>query len=81
MKKLYAKKSLELKHVVEVVLKCVNRIRARALNRREFRQFLNDVEQEHCEPWMHSTMAIERHSPGPFLGIEGFNSSAYDSDK
>ena len=40
---------------MDVVVKCVNKIRARALNRREFRQFLLDMEEEygdlilHCE--------------------------------
>lgn len=46
-------KVLDLKHVMSVVLKCVNRIRARALSRREFRQFLNDINQECGEPLMH----------------------------
>ena len=40
-------KSLELKHVMNVMVKCVNKIKARALNRHEFRQFLLDMEEEY----------------------------------
>lgn len=40
-------KSLDMKHVMDIVLKCVYKIQARALNRREFRQFLEDINQEY----------------------------------
>ena len=46
-------KSLQLKHVMDSVTKCVNKIRARALNRREFRQFLLDMEEDYGELILH----------------------------
>jgi len=42
-------KALDLKETMDVVVRCINKIRARALNRREFRQFLDDVDQEYGE--------------------------------
>ena len=46
-------KSLELKHGMDVVVKCVNKIRARVLNRREFRQFLLDMVEEYGDLTLH----------------------------
>jgi len=39
--------------VMNVVLKCINKIVARSLNRREFRQFLVDIQEEHGELLLH----------------------------
>ena len=38
-------KSLQMKDVMSVVVKCVNDIRAAALKRREFRELLNEVDE------------------------------------
>lgn len=46
-------KTLNMKHVMDVVLKCVNKIRAQALNRRIFRQFLSDLDEEYGELLLH----------------------------
>jgi len=46
-------KTLDLQSVMDVVVKCINKIRARALNRREFRQFLCDVQQDYGELLMY----------------------------
>lgn len=46
-------KTLNLKHVMDVVVKCVNKIRGRALNRREFRVFLNILQEEYGELLFH----------------------------
>ena len=40
-------KSLQMKDVMSVVVKCVNDIRAAALKRREFRQLLNEVDEQY----------------------------------
>ena len=40
-------KSLKLKQVMDMVVKCVHKIRASALNRREFRQILLDMGEEY----------------------------------
>ena len=52
---------------MEVVVKCVNKIRAKSLNRREFRQFLEDIGQHygelllHCEVrWLSKGMVLSR---------------------
>ena len=42
-------KSLQMKNVMAVVVKCVNDIRAAALKRREFRQLLNEVDEQYGE--------------------------------
>lgn len=42
-----------LKHVMDVVLKCVNKIRGRALNRRQFRLFLSVLQEEYGELLLH----------------------------
>lgn len=46
-------KTLNMKHVMDVVLKCVNKIRARALNRRVFRQILAELDEEYGELLLH----------------------------
>lgn len=46
-------KTLNLKPVMDVVVKCINKIIAKPLNRREFRQFLVDLEQEQGELLLH----------------------------
>ena len=38
---------------MDVVVKCVNKITARVLNRREFRQFLLDMEEEYSDLILH----------------------------
>ena len=38
---------------MDVVLRCVNKIRSKALNRREFRQFLSDLNEEYGELLIH----------------------------
>ena len=38
---------------MDIVLKCVNKIRARALNRREFRQFISELDTEYGELLLH----------------------------
>ena len=46
-------KTMNMKHVMDIVLKCVNKIRARALNRREFRQFISELDTEYGELLLH----------------------------
>lgn len=46
-------KTMGLKHVMDVVLKCVNKIRGRALNRRQFRLFLSVLQEEYGELLLH----------------------------
>ena len=46
-------KSLQMKSVMSVV-KCVNDIRAAALKRREFRQLLNEVDEQYGELFLHT---------------------------
>ena len=46
-------KTLNLKHIMDVVLRCVNKIRSKVLNRREFRQFLSDLNEEYGELLIH----------------------------
>lgn len=46
-------KTMNLKHIMDVVLKCVNKIRGRALNRREFRLFLSILQEEYGELLLH----------------------------
>ena len=45
--------TLALKSVMDVVIKCANKIRASALNRRKFRQFLSDVKADYGELPLH----------------------------
>ena len=47
-------KSLQMKNVMAVVVKCVNDIRAAALKRREFRQLLNEVDEQYGELLLHT---------------------------
>ena len=47
-------KSLQMKDVMSVVVKCVNDIRAAALKRREFRQLLNEVDEQYGELLLHT---------------------------
>lgn len=47
-------KTLNLQHVMLPVLKCVNKIRARALNRREFREFCEMLDMEYGDLALHS---------------------------
>ena len=47
-------KSLQMKDVMLVVVKCVNDIRAAALKRREFRQLLNGVDEQYGELLLHT---------------------------
>ncbi|KII61814.1 General transcription factor II-I repeat domain-containing protein 2A [Thelohanellus kitauei] len=42
-------KKLHLKNVMDVVVRCVNKICKSALNRREFWQFLSDMNEEYGE--------------------------------
>ncbi|KII66264.1 hypothetical protein RF11_13702 [Thelohanellus kitauei] len=42
-------KTLNLKHVMDVVVRCVNKICRSALKRLEFRQFLSDINHEYGE--------------------------------
>ncbi|KII61644.1 hypothetical protein RF11_08556 [Thelohanellus kitauei] len=46
-------KTLNLKNVMDVVVRCVNKIRSRALNRQEFREFLSDMNEEYGELLQH----------------------------
>ncbi|KII61093.1 hypothetical protein RF11_05810 [Thelohanellus kitauei] len=46
-------KTLNLKYVMDFVVRCVNEIRSSALNRREFRQFLYDMNEEYGELRLH----------------------------
>ena len=45
-----------MKDVMSVVVKCVNNIRAAALKRREFRQLLNEVDEQYRELLFHTDM-------------------------
>ena len=47
-------KSLQMKDVMSVVVKCVNDIRAAALKRREFRQLLNRLDEQYGELLLHT---------------------------
>ncbi|KII62659.1 hypothetical protein RF11_00432 [Thelohanellus kitauei] len=47
-------KTLKLKHIINAVLKRVNKITGRALNRRELRLFLNNLQEENGELLWHS---------------------------
>ena len=49
-------KSLQMKDVMSVVVKCVNDIRAAALKRREFCQLLNEVDKPYGELLLHTEM-------------------------
>ena len=49
-------KSLQMKDVMSVVVKCVNDIRAAALKRREFRQLLNGVNEQYGELLLHTEL-------------------------
>ena len=58
---------MNMKHVMDVVLKCVNKIRARSLKRREFRQFISELDAEygelllHCEVrWLSKSKVLSR---------------------
>ena len=42
-------KSLQMKHVMPVIVKCVNDIRAAALKRREFCELMNEVDELYGE--------------------------------
>jgi len=78
-------KSLCMKTVMDVVMKCINKIRARALNRREFRQFLKDMNKDpgelllHCEVrWLsrgkvHSRFWLLRNSVGLLSFLKEIN--------
>ena len=46
-------KTLNMQSVMDVLVKCVNKIRARALNRREFKQYLQDLDAEYGELLLH----------------------------
>ena len=54
-----------MKHVMDIAVKCVNKIRARSLNRREFRQFLIDDEEKYGELLIHCE--VRWLSKGPHL--------------
>ena len=43
-----------MKDVMSVVVKCVNDIQAAALKRREFRQLLNEVDEQYGELLLHT---------------------------
>ena len=47
-------KSLQMKDIMSVVVKCVNDIRAAALKRREFRQLLNEVDEVYGKLLLHT---------------------------
>ena len=47
-------KSLQMKDVMSVVVKCVNDIRTAALKRREFCQWLNEVDEQYGELLLHT---------------------------
>ncbi|KII64008.1 General transcription factor II-I repeat domain-containing protein 2A [Thelohanellus kitauei] len=46
-------KKMNLKNVVDVVVRCVNKICKSVLNRLEFRQFLSDMNEEYGELLLH----------------------------
>lgn len=46
-------KAMNMNHVMDVVVKCVNKIRAKSLNRREFRQFISELDAEYGELLLH----------------------------
>ena len=50
-------KSLQIKDVMSVVVKCVKDIRAAALKRREFRQLLNEVDEQYGELLLHAEVS------------------------
>lgn len=43
------KSALDMKHVLDVVIKLVNSIRSRALNHRQFREFLDSLQSEYSD--------------------------------
>ena len=47
-------KSLQMKDVMSVIVKCVNDIRAAALKKREFCQLLNEVDEQYGELLLHT---------------------------
>ena len=47
-------KSLQMKDVMSVVVKCVNDIRAAALKRKEFCQLLNEVDEQYGKLFLHT---------------------------
>jgi len=60
-------KSLNLQHVMLPVVKCVNKIRAKALNRREFKEYCEMLDLEygdlvlHCEVcWLSRGQVLNR---------------------
>lgn len=46
-------KTVNLKHVMDIVLRCEKQIRSKALYRRELRQFLLDMNEEYGELLLH----------------------------
>ena len=48
------KVALNIKHVTDSIVNVVNRIRARRLNHRQFKAFLEDLESEHWDVPYHS---------------------------
>ena len=50
-------KSLQMKNVMSVVVKCVNDIRAAALKKTEFRQLLNGVDKQYGELLLHTEVS------------------------
>ena len=46
-------KVLHLQHVMVPVAKCVNKIRARGLNRRQFREYCELLDEEYCDLILH----------------------------
>ena len=42
--------SLQLNHVMSTVVSCINFVKSRGLNSRQFKEFLNDLHSEHGDP-------------------------------
>ena len=49
-------KDMEFSHVIETAVKCINKIRARALHRREFRNLFENETNEHGELLLHCSV-------------------------
>ena len=65
-------KSLPIKNVMSVVVKCVNDLRAAALKRREFRQLLYGVDKQNGELLLHTEMSwlLREKALARFLAIK-----------
>ncbi|PVD24665.1 hypothetical protein C0Q70_15150 [Pomacea canaliculata] len=53
---IYAKAALDMKHIIDPVVSVINTIRARALNHRQFKALLEDIEAQHGDVLYHNNV-------------------------